>query len=79
MHAKIAIRSRLGQLGCMSTIAADEKLLALIRKIQAKKKLNPPVAKTTWREAFGTMPDDELSREAARLGEAWRKSEGADE
>ncbi|MBL9177658.1 MAG: DUF3967 domain-containing protein [Verrucomicrobiaceae bacterium] len=59
----------------MSTVVADEKLMSLIREIQAKKKLNPPVAKKTWREAFGTMPDDEFSREAARLGEEWRRSE----
>jgi len=60
----------------MSTVIADEKLLTLIREIQARKKLNPPVAKPTWRDAFGTMPDDELSKEAARLGEEWRRSEG---
>lgn len=60
----------------MSIVVADEKLLNLIREIQAKKKLNPPVAKSTWRDAFGTIPDDELSREAARLGEQWRRSEG---
>ena len=60
----------------MITDGADEKILALIREIQAKKKLNRAVAKPSWREAFGAMPDDELSREAARLGEEWRKSEG---
>ncbi|MGV3662998.1 MAG: DUF3967 domain-containing protein [Prosthecobacter sp.] len=63
----------------MNAAAADEKLMALIREIQAKKKLNPPVAKTTWREAFGAMPDDELSQEAARLGEEWRCGEGMTE
>ncbi len=60
----------------MNSMVADEKLLALIREMQAKRKLNPPVAKPTWRDAFDIMPDDELSREAARLGEEWRRSEG---
>ena len=50
--------------------------MALIREVQARKAKNPPVAKQTWKEIFGTMPEDELSREAARIGEEWRKSEG---
>ena len=60
----------------MKTEVTDEKLLALIREVQARKARNPPVAKPTWVEIFGTLPDDEASREAARLGEEWRKSEG---
>jgi hypothetical protein len=74
--AMIAMRCRVWKAYPMSTVAADKEFMALIREIQAKKKLNPPVAKGTWREAFGTIPDDELSREAARLGEEWRRSEG---
>jgi hypothetical protein len=74
--AMIAMRCRVWKRCCMSTVAADKEFMALVREIQANKKLNPPVAKKTWREAFGTMPDDELSREAARLGEEWRRSEG---
>jgi len=60
----------------MNTVPVDEKLMTLIREVQARKAKNPPVAKQTWKEIFGTMPDDELSREAARIGEEWRKSEG---
>ena len=74
--AMIAMRCRVWKLYRMSTVAADTEFIAMVREIQANKKLNLPVAKKTWREAFGTMPDDELSREAARLGEEWRRSEG---
>ena len=38
-----------------------------------------PERKQRWREAFDTLPDDEISREAFRLGEEWRKSEGISE
>lgn len=29
--------------------------------------------KKNWRRAIGLMPDNEISRSAARLGEQWRK------
>ena len=38
-------------------------------KLEAKAK---PVAKATWLEAFGAMKDDDVSREAARLGAEYR-------
>ena len=60
----------------MQTEVTDEKFLALLREVQAIKAKNPPVAKPGWQKIFGTMPDDEASREAARLGEEWRRSEG---
>lgn len=60
----------------MSTAVADEKLLAMIADIQAKKRLSPPVAKTTWKEIVGTSSGDALDLEAAKLGEEWRRSEG---
>lgn len=75
----IALLTGVWKLCPMNAAAADEKLMALILEIQARKKLTPPVAKTTWRDAFGTMPDDEISREAARLGEEWRRGEGMTE
>jgi hypothetical protein len=59
----------------MSTKMMEQKLVELqqrVAKLEAKVK---PVAKSTWREAFGAMKDDELSREAARLGAAWRARE----
>jgi hypothetical protein len=33
------------------------------------------VAKGSWRKAFGAMKDDDLSREAMRLGDQWRARE----
>jgi hypothetical protein len=60
----------------MPTVAADTQLTALILEIQARKKRNTPPPKAQWRESFGTLPDDALSREAARLGEAWRRADG---
>ncbi|MGV3659271.1 MAG: hypothetical protein ACO1TE_03780 [Prosthecobacter sp.] len=60
----------------MKTAVADEKLLALIASIQAKTKLNPPVAKSTWKEVIGTSSGDAQDQEAAKLGEEWRRSEG---
>ena len=43
-----------------------------VAKLEARQK---PVAKPTWREAFGAMKDDEMSREAARLGAEYRAQE----
>jgi hypothetical protein len=63
----------------MSATVADNKLMMLIRQVQARKKQNPPVATKNWKEIFGTMPDDEAAKEAARLGEEWRRSEGRSE
>lgn len=45
------------------------------RRLKALEARTTPVAKSTWRDAFGAMKDDELSREAARLGAAWRARE----
>ena len=45
----------------MNTVPVDEELMTLIHEVQARKAKNPPVAKPTWKEIFGTMPDDELS------------------
>ena len=63
----------------MNTVPEDEQLQTVIREVQARKKTNPPVAKPTWVEIVGTSPGDELDREAARLGEEWRRSEGMSE
>jgi hypothetical protein len=34
-----------------------------------------PLPKSGWREVAGTVRDDALYREAARLGEEWRQSD----
>lgn len=60
----------------MKTAMTEEKFLAFIREVQARTAKNPPVAKPTWREIIGTSVGDEADREAARLGEEWRRSEG---
>lgn len=51
-----------------------ETLVSQIRERRARQAVAAPV-KSNWQEAFGTAKDDELSREAARLGEEWRKQE----
>ncbi len=63
----------------MQTEVTDEKFLALLREVQAIKAKNPPVAKPTWPRIIGTSVGDEADQEAARLGEAWRRSEGMSE
>jgi hypothetical protein len=60
----------------MSTEVLEQKIHELTRRVERLEAKQRPAAKQTWREAFGTMPDDEISREAARLGEEWRRSEG---
>ena len=61
----------------MSAEAIEQRLAELTARLERLEKKVQPVAKPTWRDMIGTMPDDEISREAARLGEGWRKSEGA--
>ena len=66
----------------MTTIAEADKLaeyFKVVREVQARKKLNPPVANPDWVNIVGTSPGDELDREAALYGEEWRRSEGMSE
>lgn len=59
----------------MNAEAIERKVAELaVRLERLEKKLQPPAK--PWREILGTIPDDEISREAARLGEEWRKGEG---
>jgi hypothetical protein len=51
-----------------------EERIAQIRARRAAQALSAP-AKAGWKAAFGAVKDDELFREAARLGEEWRKQE----
>jgi hypothetical protein len=59
----------------MSTKMLEQKLAELQQRVETLEAKAKPVAKPTWHEAFGAMQDDELSREAARLGAAWRARE----
>ena len=61
----------------MSTDLIERELAKLTERVERLEKKVKPVAKPTWREAFGTMKDDEISREAAGLGAEWRASENA--
>jgi len=63
----------------MNTVPVDDELMALIREVPARQAKYPPLAKQTWQEIIGTSPGDELDREAARIGEEWRRSEGMSE
>jgi len=56
----------------MSTEFIEQKLAELTERVEKLERKAKPVAKPSWREAFGTMKDDEISREAARLGAEWR-------
>jgi hypothetical protein len=62
----------------MNTAPVDPEFAKLLREIQARKAKNPLVAKPGLEKIFGTSKGDEIEREAARLGEAWRNSEGMD-
>ena len=61
----------------MSTELIEQKLAELTERIAHLERKAEPVSKPAWREAFGTMKDDEISHEAARLGAEWRASENA--
>ena len=60
----------------MSTTAIEQELNELKKRVEALEKaaINP---KHAWREIVGTLPGDELDREAARLGAEWRAKENA--
>jgi hypothetical protein len=60
----------------MSAETIEQKLAELTARLERLEKKVQPAAKPTWREIIGTIPDDKISREAARLGEEWRRSEG---
>ncbi len=60
----------------MSADAIEERVAELAALIERLEKKVQDLAKPTWREIIGTIPDDEISREAARLGEEWRRGEG---
>jgi hypothetical protein len=61
----------------MSVEAIEQKLVELTARIERLEEKSKPIAKPTWREVFGAIPDDGMSREAAQLGEEWRRSEGS--
>jgi hypothetical protein len=56
----------------MSAELLEAKITELTRRLEQLEAKQRPVAKDTWREAFGTLKDDEISREAERLGALYR-------
>jgi hypothetical protein len=61
----------------MSIETLEKELRDLKERVARLEEKARPVAKSTWKEAFGMMKDDEISREAARLGAEWRAQENA--
>jgi len=51
-----------------------EELIAKVRSRRASRG-EIPLPKSGWKDVAGTVQDNALFREAARLGEAWRKSQ----
>lgn len=51
-----------------------EELVAQVRAKRAAQVV-APVVKSDWQSAFGSVPDGKLFREAAKLGDEWRKQE----
>ena len=59
----------------MSTEMLEQKLAELQQRVEMLEAKVRPVAKSTWKKAFGAMKDDDLSHAASRLGAAWRARE----
>jgi hypothetical protein len=76
MRHTLAKRADGWHITTMSAEAIEQRLAELTARLERLEKKVEPVAKPAWREIIGILPDDEISREAARLGEQWRKSEG---
>ena len=61
----------------MSNETMEQKLTELTARVERLEKTHTPAANPDWRQAFGALPDDSVSRTAARLGEEWRKNESS--
>ena len=59
----------------MSIELLEQEIADLKERVAKLETRQKPVAKPTWREACGAMKDDEMSREAARLGAEYRAQE----
>ncbi len=54
----------------------EKSVEVLLENARTKREASPAAKpKANWLAVFGKVPDDELSREAARLGEQWRAQE----
>lgn len=58
----------------MSTEAIETKLAELEKRLAAVEGKSPAQApKGAWKELFGWAKDDDLHRDAAKLGAEWRR------
>ena len=62
----------------MSTEMIEQKLVDLTRRMERLEAKLQPLAKPTWRDAFGMMKDDDLFEEAMKLGAEWRAKMNAE-
>jgi len=62
---------------CRMEANVTSPLLERISAVRARRAANAPanLPPSGWRQVAGTVEDDELFREAARLGETWRKEQ----
>jgi hypothetical protein len=58
-------------------ITKPEKLAEVVSAVRLRRKAQAAAspAKSGWKTAFGSVKDGDLFREAARLGDAYRKRE----
>lgn len=63
----------------MSTEMLESEIADLRRRLEKLEAKVLPVAKTTWRDAVGSMKDCDLLDEAVRLGAEWRAKANAEE
>ena len=61
----------------MKTVS--QPIAEALTSIRSRHQANGPrkLPKSGWREVAGSMRDDEVFREAARLGEEWRQNANA--
>ena len=62
----------------MSTETLEQELAALKQRVEMLEAKTRPVAKSMWLEAAGTQEDDEVYRQAVRLGAEWRAQMNAE-
>ena len=66
-------------MGCwrMSIETLEKELGDLKERVENLETSAASRAKPMWRDAFGMMKDDDISKEAVRLGAEWRAQENA--
>ena len=62
----------------MSTQVLEEKVDELTKRVEALETKLGRAPKGAWRELIGSQVDDDLFREAVRLGAEWRAKANAE-